>query len=782
MIKKILKNTPVSLLFLLISVLFYSCSFFQENKTAEVSFSIGNLNQNNSRAAYISNTDFVEVTLLGDYTETQTINYQKDAKIIFAEVPLEASVYAEVYIYRLTALQKRQDKYYGKSEPVIVQEGENHLKVILKSTDGSSQGNNDNPDNPDDPVPATANYKVKHILQNIEDDDYSEVFDIEEKTGKVGTETEAEAKTYTGFIAKAVEQKTIAEDGSTIVEIKYDRKTYTIKYEDSISDEAITVPEDSNTYRYGAKVPVIFDGIGNRTGYTFKSWTNMDTGAIYSIDISTMFEMGDGDVTLYAQWEANTYSITYELNGGEWADGYTAPDKYTYGEGTTLPNADKTLLAGYGLAGWYLEPDYSGNSLTEISPDTTGNLTLHAQWIAGATYYTVHHWLQNLENDDYTEAVDDKQTLSGISDTSTTAVAYTKYTGFSAKSIEQKDIAGDGSTEVSIYYDRNKYTVTYEDGKDSVVIVPDYSPEDIPVAAEYKYGTSVTIDSTIPTYTGYSFDTWTDAGGINYSAGDTFVIENNVTITAKWRATAVRYTVIYLLKNLDGTYMEAERTQPSQTTGLETIPETPNFSGYGEPVYTPQIVQPDGSTTVEVKYDRLKFTITFDENANGATVNNMATDTTEYSYEEKITIPSVTPTRIGYTFKGWSTENPAISTTTLYHAGDEGPAMSDSGLTLYAQWEDETQETNIEAQIIIDTTTITVTESAGIFTATTGYSSYSWNVDGEEAATAYLDPSNPNKLDLSSITVSGVYDITLTATKTVSGSTVTHTWTGQFIK
>ena len=82
----------------------------------------------------------------------------------------------------------------------------------------------------------------------------------------------------------------------------------------------------------------------------------------------------------------------------------------------------------------------------------------------------------------------------------------------------------------------------------------------------------------------------------------------------------------------------------------------------------------------------------------------------------------------------------------------------------------------------VDTTTISVTESSGVFTATTGYTSYAWTVDGDPAASAYLNSTYPYKLNLSSITVPGVYDITLTATKTVDGNTVTRTWTGQYIK
>ena len=52
------------------------------------------------------------------------------------------------------------------------------------------------------------------------------------------------------------------------------------------------------------------------------------------------------------------------------------------------------------------------------------------------------------------------ETLSGTTDTLTAAAAKT-VAGFTAQSFQQKNIAGDGSTVVDIYYNRNSYTVTY---------------------------------------------------------------------------------------------------------------------------------------------------------------------------------------------------------------------------------------------------------------------------------------------------------------------------------
>jgi len=76
-------------------------------------------------------------------------------------------------------------------------------------------------------VPPKASYKVEHWKQNIENDEYEKA-EEETKTGEVGKDTEAIAKTYTGFKAKAVIQEKIKADGSTIIKIEYDRNITSI--------------------------------------------------------------------------------------------------------------------------------------------------------------------------------------------------------------------------------------------------------------------------------------------------------------------------------------------------------------------------------------------------------------------------------------------------------------------------------------------------------------------------------------------------------------------------
>ena len=85
-----------------------------------------------------------------------------------------------------------------------------------------------------------------------------------------------------------------------------------------------------------------------------------------------------GVTSLTAQWTALTYSVTLHENGGTISSGNVT--WYNYGEGATLPTAGDMTREGYTFAGWYDNEVLTGNPITEISTDETGNRTYWAKW------------------------------------------------------------------------------------------------------------------------------------------------------------------------------------------------------------------------------------------------------------------------------------------------------------------------------------------------------------------------------------------------------------------
>src|SRR5690606_32603766 len=78
-----------------------------------------------------------------------------------------------------------------------------------------------------------------------------------------------------------------------------------------------SVPVDLNAYRDGESVTVQGNtgGLG-KTGYTFAGWNTAADGSGIDYAENEMFMADIHDVTLYAQWEANAYLVTFDAGDG----------------------------------------------------------------------------------------------------------------------------------------------------------------------------------------------------------------------------------------------------------------------------------------------------------------------------------------------------------------------------------------------------------------------------------------------------------------------------------
>jgi uncharacterized repeat protein (TIGR02543 family) len=115
------------------------------------------------------------------------------------------------------------------------------------------------------------------------------------------------------------------------------------------------------------------DVVTEKTGYTFGGWfTSVDLGSTLgdAWDFQTMIT---SDITLYAKWTINTYTITYVLGGGT----YIAPINVVFGNNTIAPNAPTRV--GYTFAGWYLENTFTtAYPFNEAMP--AQSFSLFAKW------------------------------------------------------------------------------------------------------------------------------------------------------------------------------------------------------------------------------------------------------------------------------------------------------------------------------------------------------------------------------------------------------------------
>ena len=129
-----------------------------------------------------------------------------------------------------------------------------------------------------------------------------------------------------------------------------------------------------------------------KTGYVFVGWKNDQGDTVTEIPVGTI-----GDLTLTAQWEINTYTISFNANGGTLTDNATQTVKH----GEKIAEPSMPTREGHAFLGWYTSND-EGLTLDEIAYDfdlaIIGDVYLYAKWIHVHTYSedwtrdATHHW------------------------------------------------------------------------------------------------------------------------------------------------------------------------------------------------------------------------------------------------------------------------------------------------------------------------------------------------------------------------------------------------------
>lgn len=145
-------------------------------------------------------------------------------------------------------------------------------------------------------VAGSAKYTVKHYYQNIDDDGYGEPTTVE-LVGDIDAYTAAVAYNTPGFYCKGVPEHIIAADGTTTVEIYYDREYYTVVFD---VNGGLNGPTPIYA-KYGTPYDSSAIATPTRAGYNFKGWSPALSGTV------------EADVTYTAQWEPKSTTADYTV-------------------------------------------------------------------------------------------------------------------------------------------------------------------------------------------------------------------------------------------------------------------------------------------------------------------------------------------------------------------------------------------------------------------------------------------------------------------------------------
>ncbi len=370
--------------------------------------------------------------------------------------------------------------------------------------------------------PATdTEYTVRHWFQNIDNDEYAENEDLAKtQTGTTNQLTAAVAKDVTGFTAQAIDQKEIAADGSTVVDVYYNRNTYdvTYAYAEGTPEDAPELPATA-TVKYGASVTVAGDV--TLSGYAFVGWVTDDV----TVGEDGTFAMPAGDVTLKGAFTAKN-DISYTVKYLDATDTKLVSPKTVTGQ-TMADTVKETaeVIPGY-------TPDAETKSLTL---EAEGNEIVFRYTANTDTAYTVEYYQQNLEDDGYAlVSTEDKAGTTGASVTAEEK----EFDGFTLNAdaegtVPSGTIAGDGSTTLKLYYDRNTHSVIYK-------VTGDFFANDSFVVQEsIRYGAPLTQIADDMTQQGYTWSGWSTLPATMPDA--------DVTVEGSYSArTDLTYTVNYL--------------------------------------------------------------------------------------------------------------------------------------------------------------------------------------------------------------------------------------------
>ena len=381
---------------------------------------------------------------------------------------------------------------------------------------------------------------------------------------------------------------------------------------------------------------------------------------------------GSTSVNVYAIIKEG-YWISFDSDGGSIVDSQFVLNG---GQLDLNENTNPTKL-GYTFDGWY-------NGPTKVEKGTTvaSSMTLTAHWKAAQVNYTVIHWWENADDNEY--SFHESETKTGLTGSEVNAKAKS-YEGFTAQPVTKKTIKGDGSTIVSVYYKRNVYEVTFYSFSEGFGLWYKPSKEYTDLKITAKYGQD--ISKQWPTMNGSS--TWRTKDGsgayqVNIGTMPLGGAKFYGPKTGKKYETASYYVEVLPGETSDvtvgGIQYKLDHKDTSPGTGYFVTKE----DQYPLKGFT---FNEKSSTKIEEDYNNAKFYYTRNSYKIKFINNGKEDKSVEKKYEQSISNENYTPDKPNslatyYEFDGWYDNELCEGEKYVF----DGKTMPAQNVTLYAKW------------------------------------------------------------------------------------------------
>lgn len=304
-------------------------------------------------------------------------------------------------------------------------------------------------------LPDKVHYKVRYFLQNIRDDLYTENLslsnDYYEKSGYTGTyPEELENIHFDGFTSLFHEPDSIAADGSTEFKLYYDRNYYLVNFDLGKGGYGVEPVYAKHGATYNISTP-------KRTGYDFIGWVKSNEEGQYlnnsgtpiteeeAKDIADDFSSGivpKGNTYYKAVWKPidTKYTIIYWIENPESTLTESALD------GKSAQEAQDLLAKNYSVATSYAVDNVtSGTTLTYDNTVLSYDLFEHADELQ-----SVYEKMSPAVKKDLTE----NSRYYHLNEKASSLI-------FTQKRSDSITVAGDGSTQINVYYERKEMTLKF---------------------------------------------------------------------------------------------------------------------------------------------------------------------------------------------------------------------------------------------------------------------------------------------------------------------------------
>lgn len=229
--------------------------------------------------------------------------------------------------------------------------------------------------------------------------------------------------------------------------------TVTVTY--SVKDASYTVQHYVEQID-GSFIKEAEETFSAQTGTTVTAVAKSYEGCTAPSPMPSAMVAAEGTV-IAVYYTRNTYTVSFDANGGSYVSSI-----FDVKHGAQVAAPAAPTRAGYTFAGWL-----NGETAFDfINTPVTGNLTLTAKWEPKLVNYTVVYWQENADDDGYSYV--ETMTKQGYAGSEATFDEKDYAHFVLGANSEHKFIAGDSSTIVNVYYQRQTYTLTFTTGSSTL--------------------------------------------------------------------------------------------------------------------------------------------------------------------------------------------------------------------------------------------------------------------------------------------------------------------------